>query len=150
MRVKVERSDEEWRELLSPDEYAVLRRGATERAHTGKYVHVKAAGKYLCAGCGAELFDSSTKYDSGSGWPSFTAPADPEIIEEHRDFSMIIPRTEVRCGRCGGHLGHVFGDGPDPTGQRYCINSAALKFAKADEAATATAADTGTDAAATA
>jgi peptide-methionine (R)-S-oxide reductase len=130
MADKVVKSDQEWRELLTAEQYAVLRRGATERAHTGQYVHVKEAGQYLCAGCGTALFDSATKYDSGSGWPSFYAPADPESIEEHRDFKMIIPRTEVRCGRCGGHLGHVFEDGPAPTGQRYCINSAALRFAK--------------------
>ena len=128
---KVVKTDEEWREQLTPEQYAVLRRGATERANTGQYVHVKSTGQYLCAGCGAELFSSATKYDSGSGWPSFTAPADAGRIETHRDFKMIVPRTEVRCARCGGHLGHVFGDGPDPTGQRYCINSAALKFARA-------------------
>lgn len=133
---KVSRSDQEWRELLTPEQYAVLRRGATERAGTGQYVHVKAAGQYLCAGCGAALFDADAKYDSGSGWPSFYAPVDPETIEEHRDFKMIVPRTEVRCARCGGHLGHVFGDGPVPTGQRYCINSAALRFARATPAAT--------------
>jgi peptide-methionine (R)-S-oxide reductase len=150
MPEKVVKSDQEWgggggggrggvgggggggggRKQPPPDQYAVLRRGATERAGTGQYVHVKSTGQYLCAGCGAELFDSSTKYDSGSGWPSFYAAADPDVIEEHRDFKMIIPRTEVRCGRCGGHLGHVFDDGPQPTGQRYCINSAALRFAK--------------------
>ena len=130
MPEKVVKSDQEWREQLTPEQYAVLRRGATERAGTGQYVHVESTGQYLCAGCGAELFDSGTKYDSGSGWPSFYAPADPEVIEEHRDFKMIVPRTEVRCGRCGGHLGHVFNDGPQPTGQRYCINSAALRFAK--------------------
>lgn len=137
MSEKVVKSDQEWRDQLTPEQYAVLRRGATERAGTGQYVHVEAAGQYLCAGCGAELFDSSTKYESGSGWPSFYAPADPEIIEKHRDFKMIVPRTEVRCGRCGGHLGHVFEDGPDPTGQRYCINSAALRFAKAAPAVSA-------------
>jgi peptide-methionine (R)-S-oxide reductase len=135
MSEKVVKSDQEWRDQLTPEQYAILRRGATERAGTGQYVHVEAAGQYLCAGCGAELFDSSTKYDSGSGWPSFYAPADPDNIEKHRDFKMIVPRTEVRCGRCGGHLGHVFEDGPDPTGQRYCINSAALRFAKATSAA---------------
>jgi peptide-methionine (R)-S-oxide reductase len=130
MPEKVVKSDREWRDQLTAEQYAVLRRGATERANTGQYVHLKAAGQYLCAGCGAALFDSSAKYDSGSGWPSFSAPSDPDGIEEHRDFKMIIPRTEVRCGRCGGHLGHVFEDGPAPTGQRYCINSAALHFAK--------------------
>jgi peptide-methionine (R)-S-oxide reductase len=137
MSEKVVKSDQEWRDQLTPEQYAVLRRGATERAGTGQYVHVEAAGQYLCAGCGAELFDSSTKYESGSGWPSFYAPADPEVIEKHRDFKMIVPRTEVRCGRCGGHLGHVFEDGPEPTGQRFCINSAALRFAKATPAASA-------------
>ena len=131
---KVVKSDQEWREQLTAEQYAVLRRGATEQANTGQYVHVKAAGQYLCAGCGTALFDSETKYDSGSGWPSFWAPADPAVIESHRDFTMIIPRTEVRCGRCGGHLGHVFDDGPQPTGQRFCINSAALKFAKVSAA----------------
>lgn len=136
MPERITRSDREWRELLTPEQYAVLRRGATERANSGQYAHVKAAGQYLCAGCGAQLFDSETKYESGSGWPSFTAPADPQLIEEHRDFKMIIPRTEVRCALCGGHLGHVFDDGPAPTGQRYCINSAALRFAKAAAAAT--------------
>jgi peptide-methionine (R)-S-oxide reductase len=137
MTDKVVKSDQEWRDQLTTEQYAVLRRGATERPNTGQYVHVKAAGQYLCAGCGAELFDSSTKYDSGSGFPSFWAAADPGNIEEHRDFKMIVPRTEVRCGRCGGHLGHVFADGPAPTGQRYCINSAALRFAKATTAGAA-------------
>ena len=130
MADRIVKTDQEWRELLTAEQYAVLRRGATERAGTGQYVHVEAAGQYLCAGCGAELFDSATKYESGSGWPSFYAPAGPEVIDEHRDFKMIIPRTEVRCARCGGHLGHVFNDGPRPTGQRYCINSAALRFVK--------------------
>jgi peptide-methionine (R)-S-oxide reductase len=131
MSDRIEKTDQEWRDALTPEQYAILRRGATERAGTGQYVHVKAAGQYLCAGCGAELFDSATKYDSGSGWPSFYAPADGAEVETHRDFKMILPRTEVRCGRCGGHLGHVFDDGPDPTGKRYCINSAALRFARA-------------------
>ncbi|HWF57118.1 MAG TPA: peptide-methionine (R)-S-oxide reductase MsrB [Candidatus Dormibacteraeota bacterium] len=130
MTEKVTKTDQEWRDQLTEEQYAVLRRGATERAGTGQYVHVEDSGQYLCAGCGAELFDSDTKYDSHSGWPSFSAPHDPQLIEEHRDFKMIIPRTEVRCARCGGHLGHVFDDGPDPTGQRYCINSAALRFAR--------------------
>jgi peptide-methionine (R)-S-oxide reductase len=137
MADRIVKTDQEWRELLTAEQYAVLRRGATERAGTGQYVHVEAAGQYLCAGCGAELFDSATKYESGSGWPSFYAPAGPEVIDEHRDFKMIIPRTEVRCARCGGHLGHVFNDGPRPTGQRYCINSAALRFVKAAPAGAA-------------
>ncbi|MHB8717489.1 MAG: peptide-methionine (R)-S-oxide reductase MsrB [Candidatus Dormibacteria bacterium] len=127
---RITKTDAEWRAQLTPEEYAVLRRGATERPHSGQYVHVRSAGTYLCAGCGAELFDSHSKYDSGSGWPSFWEPAGGAPIEEHRDFKLLVPRTEVRCGRCGGHLGHVFNDGPQPTGQRYCINSAALKFAK--------------------
>ena len=137
MTDKITKSDQEWRDQLTAEQYAVLRRGATERAHTGQYDHVTADGQYLCAGCGAALFDSETKYDSGSGWPSFYAPADPGLIEEHRDFKMIVPRTEVRCARCGGHLGHVFNDGPEPTGQRYCINSAALRFARAQPVTTA-------------
>jgi peptide-methionine (R)-S-oxide reductase len=145
MTDRVVKTDQEWREQLTAEQYAVLRRGATERPNTGQYVHVTAEGQYLCAGCGAELFDSVTKYDSGSGWPSFYAPAHPSMIEEHRDFKMILPRTEVRCARCGGHLGHVFKDGPAPTGQRYCINSAALRFAKAQ--ARAAAAESGADAA---
>jgi peptide-methionine (R)-S-oxide reductase len=132
---KVVKSDQEWREQLTAEQYAILRRGATERPNSGQYVHVKGTGQYLCAGCGAELFGSDTKFESGSGWPSFWAPANPETIETHKDFKMIVPRTEVRCARCGGHLGHVFGDGPEPTGQRYCINSAALKFVKATGAA---------------
>lgn len=127
---EVDKSDAEWQAELTREQYQVLRRGATERPHTGQYVHNTATGQYLCAGCGAELFDSATKYDSGSGWPSFYEPADEGSIECRRDFSMLMPRTEVRCARCGGHLGHVFNDGPQPTGQRYCINSAALRFAR--------------------
>lgn len=135
---RITKTDDEWRAELTPEQYAILRRGATERAHTGQYVHVSGDGMYLCAGCGAELFDSHTKYDSGSGWPSFWEPADSAAVEEHRDFKMLVPRTEVRCSRCGGHLGHVFNDGPQPTGQRYCINSAALKFAKGATAGSTT------------
>ena len=138
MTEKIVKTDEEWRAELTPEQYAVLRRAATERPNTGQYVHVSAEGQYLCAGCGAELFPSTTKYESGSGWPSFYAPATPDAVEEHRDFKMIVPRTEVRCARCGGHLGHVFGDGPAPTGQRYCINSAALRFARAQAVVPAT------------
>lgn len=123
-------TDTEWRQRLTPDQYRILREHATERAFTGQYVHVKDNGTYCCAGCGVDLFRSETKYDSGTGWPSFWDAVDHDAIELHRDWSMVIPRTEVRCARCGGHLGHVFEDGPEPTGKRYCINSAALKLDK--------------------
>lgn len=128
-------TDAEWREKLSPEQYQVLRQGGTERAFTGKYDKNKAAGEYTCAGCGQTLFESDTKYDSGSGWPSFTAPASEQAVAAHRDVSHGMVRTEVVCANCSGHLGHVFPDGPrDAGGLRYCINSASLDFKPRGEA----------------
>jgi peptide-methionine (R)-S-oxide reductase len=122
----VNKTEEDWRQELSPEQYAVLRDAATEPPFTGKYVYEKSDGMYRCAACGSELFSSDTKYDSGSGWPSFTDPAVASNVELREDRTHGMVRTEVVCANCGGHLGHVFDDGPGPNGKRYCINSCAL------------------------
>jgi peptide-methionine (R)-S-oxide reductase len=129
---KIELSEDEWKARLTPEQYHVLRQAGTERAFTGAYERNKASGSYRCAGCGAELFDSGEKYESGSGWPSFTAPVEDAAVSEHADVSHGMRRVEVRCAACEGHLGHVFPDGPGPDGLRYCINSASLDFKPRD------------------
>ena len=125
---EIEKTEDEWRGVLTPEQYRVLRTAGTERASSGEYWNHKEAGIYRCAGCGAELFDSNAKFDSRCGWPSFYEGLDKSRIEEHEDTSFGMRRVEVLCKSCGGHLGHVFPDGPEPTGMRYCINSASLKF----------------------
>ena len=129
---KIEKSDEQWREELTPEQFAVLRKQGTERAFTGQYWDCHDDGIYRCAGCGAELFDAGTKYDSGSGWPSFTEPMFADAVEIRVDRSHGMTREEVVCARCHGHLGHVFPDGPGPTGQRFCMNSCSLDLEQKD------------------
>ena len=130
MKSPIPKSDNEWKQKLTPEQYNILREKGTEAAFTGKLLHNKEKGTYTCAGCGAELFSSDTKFDSGTGWPSFYEPKNKENVELKKDFAHGMLRTEVICKKCGGHLGHVFDDGPNPTGKRFCMNSCALEFKK--------------------
>lgn len=130
MSDKIEKTEEEWKKTLSPEQYHVLREKGTERAFTGKYADTHDPGVYKCAGCGNELFSSETKFESGSGWPSFSEPLAKDAVATESDRKFMMTRTEVLCAKCGGHLGHVFPDGPEPTGLRYCMNSAALELEK--------------------
>ncbi len=128
MTEKINKTEEQWRSELTPQQYHVLREKGTERAFTGEYWDTNTPGKYVCAGCGQELFTSESKFDSHCGWPSYYEPSNAEAVEEHEDLTFGMRRVEVTCSRCGGHLGHVFPDGPRPTGLRYCINSASIKL----------------------
>ena len=131
---KIDRTDAQWRETLTPEQYRILRNAGTEPPFSGELLSVKEEGEFRCAGCGQPLFASDSKFDSGSGWPSFTAPVEPDAVEEKVDQSHGMTRVEVRCAQCEGHLGHVFPDGPGPEGLRYCINSAALAFEPEEDA----------------
>lgn len=130
---KVEKTDQQWKQELTPEQYQVMRKGGTERPFSGQYYDAEEKGVYRCAACGNDLFESTTKFKSGSGWPSFWAPVDEETVEYHEDRKLLMERTEVRCAACGAHLGHVFDDGPPPTHKRYCINSVALDLAEKED-----------------